>query len=73
MYKAIQTELVRIHTTTDEDQYEDIDPKGEQLYFRRRLTQLSEEGEGSDEEIKYCEDDPPVKKQGTCVQVPYVL
>ena len=63
MYKAIQTELVRIHTTTDEGEDEDINPKGEHQHFRRRLTQLSEEGEMSEEEEKL-PSPPLVKKPG---------
>ena len=67
MYNAIQTELVRIHTTTDEEVYEDIEPIGEQQHFRRRLTQLSEEGDVDEDDIKHCyeEDSPPTKKAGT--------
>ena len=56
MYKAIQTESVRIHMTTDE-------PKGEQQYFRRRLTQLSEDGEMSEEE-EDLSSPPSIKKSG---------
>ena len=58
MYKAIQTELVRIHTTEAQDN-EDINRADN---FRRRLTQLSEEGELDD--IEYYEEEPPNEKRG---------
>ena len=64
MYKAIQTELVRIHTTTDQGENEDIDVRGEQGHFRRRLTQLSEEDD-MDEEDEDIIPMPPIKKPGT--------
>lgn len=64
MYKAIQTELVRIHTTTDKCEDEDIDLRGEQGHFRRRLTQLSEEDD-MNEEDEDLPTPPPTKKPGT--------
>ena len=68
MYKAIQTELVRIHTTpdTEEDGYTD------EHHFRRRLTQLSEEDD--DDDMKYYVEEPPTqssKKPGMCTYIIY--
>ena len=58
MYKAIQTELVRIHTTpnTKEDGYTD-----EHQHFRRRLTQLSEEDDDDDMKSYVEEPEPPTQ------------
>lgn len=73
MYKAIQTELVRIHTMTDVGEDEDIDPQGEQQHFRRRLTQLNEEENISDIELKCYDEEPPVHshKPGRCITYHY--
>lgn len=68
MYKAIQTELVRIHMTSGVEGDKEIDPhKEHQHVFRRRLTQLSEEDDMDDEDAKYYDEDisPPSKKPGT--------
>ena len=75
MYKAIQTELVRIHTEPDATEGQDIGPQSEQQHrFRRRLTQLSEEGDTDDENLKYYEEEveQPNKKPGVCsYNIPY--
>lgn len=68
MYKAIQTELVRIHTEPDTAEGQGIDPQDEQQHFRRRLTQLNEEGDTDDEILRYCEEEiQPRKKLGTYI------
>jgi len=55
MYNAIQTELVRIYTEKSDQQKEFIE---QPQYFRRRLTNLSEEEEGDDDLYKNYDDEP---------------
>ena len=68
MYKAIQTELVRIHTEPDATEVQENGPQGEQHHFRRRLTQLSEEGDVDDEILNYYEEEVAQsnRKPGMC-------
>ena len=76
MYKAIQTELVRIQTEPDATEGQDIGPQSEQQHcFRRRLTQLSEEGDTDDEIFKCYEEEVEQshKKSGMCISTVYYI